>query len=240
MKNNVLYILGILVFFISSCKNEIEKPKVSYDKNSKKELVQNVDTNKIEVSDLPIQFTGTNYLIFPIGNLSVTDNSKSRYEWSGKGSNQSFNISNNMDNEITGYLQNLKFQNIEKDTMITLTNKPMLIQSVTYLNSISSKIPQQILLYILADTDSNSDGKLDTNDIRSLYLSDISGSRFTKISAELQEVLDWKIIDSKNRLYFRVIDDTNKNGKFDKDDKVHYNLVNLLEKEWKVIEFKPV
>ena len=116
----------------------------------------------------------------------------------------------------------------------------MLIQSVNYLQTIAIKTRQQILLYLVADTDTNEDGKLDSNDIKSLYLSDISGSRFTKISSELQEVLDWKIIESKNRLYFRTVTDNNKNGKFDKNDKLHYNSVNLLDKDWKAIEFMPI
>jgi hypothetical protein len=145
-----------------------------------------------------------------------------------------------MENEITGNLQNVKFQKIDADTLISLTKKPILIQTVSYLATISSKTKQQTLAYLLADADTNEDGKLDSNDIKSLYLSDISGEKFTKISTEFQEVLDWKIIETKNRLYFRTIEDTNKNGKFDKNDKLHYHFVNLLEKEWKAVEFMPI
>ena len=134
-------------------------------------------------------------------------------------------------------MQNLKFQKIDSDSLISLTKKPLLIQTVSYLPIIAAKTKQQILVYLLADADTNKDEKLDLNDIKSLYLSDISGSKFTKISTDVQEVLDWKIIDSKNRLYFRAVEDTNKNGKFDKNDKIHYNYINLLEKDWKAVEF---
>ncbi len=240
MKNIQIIILGLSVLLLTSCKNEVEKPKVSYDKTIKKTAEQKADTTKIVVADLPIQFDGTQYLIFPVGNLNVSENSKWRYDSSSSGSNQSFNVANNMENEITGYLQNLKFQNIQKDTTIALTDKPMLIQSVSYLSTIAARTKQQTLVYLVADSDTNEDGKLDVSDIKSLYLSDISGNKFTKISADFQEVLDWKIIEAKNRLYFRTIDDTNKNGKFDKDDKVHYNFVNLLEKDWKAVEFMPI
>jgi hypothetical protein len=41
-------------------------------------------------------------------------------------------------------------------------------------------------------------------------------------------------------LYFRTIEDTNKNGEFDKEDNVHYFYVNLLDKEWKALEYKPI
>jgi hypothetical protein len=61
------------------------------------------------------------------------------------------------------------------------------------------------------DADTNRDGKLDSSDIKSLYLSEISGKRFTKVSMDLQ-LIDWNLIDSKSRLYFRTVEDTNKMG----------------------------
>jgi hypothetical protein len=242
MKNKILIFFGISALLLTSCKNEIEKPKVSYDKASKKTVQQKADTTKIQIADLPIQFEGTQYLIYPIGDLNfLTRTSKLSYD-SSSSSNEdvSYNVSNNMENEITGFLQNLKFQKINADTLTTLTKKPILLQSVTFLKAFSDKTKQQFLVYSLADSDTNNDGKLDNNDIKSLYLSDISGNRFTKISPDLQEIIDWKTIDSKNSLFFRTIEDTNKNGQFDKNDKVHYNYLNLLEKDWKAIEFMPI
>jgi hypothetical protein len=47
------------------------------------------------------------------------------------------------------------------------------------------------------DLDTNKDGKLDSSDIKCLYLSDISGKKFTKISADFQELIDWNLIESK-------------------------------------------
>jgi len=122
-----------------------------------------------------------------------------------------------------------------------LTDKPVLIQSVTYVNTFFKKNSQQLLVYSLADMDTNRDGKLDANDIKSLYISDVSGNRFTKLSIDFEEIIDWNIIESKNRLYFRTIEDTNKNGKFDKGDFIHYNFVDLLSKDWKLVEtYKPI
>jgi hypothetical protein len=52
------------------------------------------------------------------------------------------------------------------------------------------------------DADTNRDGKLDSiSDIKSLYLSEISGKRFTKVSMDLQELIDWNLIDSKSLLF---------------------------------------
>ena len=88
--------------------------------------------------------------------------------------------------------------------------------------------------------DTNKDGKLDGSDIKSLYLSTISGQKFTKISANFEELIDWKVIESKGLLYFRTIQDTNKNGAFDAEDNLQYHMVNLLDKDWKVISYKPI
>ena len=241
MKNFIKFIAIVSIVTIIGCKEEAEKPKVSYNKTTKKTVEQQQDTTKITAAGLPIQFDLTNYLIYPIGNInSYNDGSGKVYESRWEESATSYNVANTMDNEITGYMQNLKFQKIDSDSLVSLTKKSMLIQSVNYLPTIAFRTRQQTLLYLLADTDTNEDGKLDTNDIKSLYLSDISGENFTKISSDLQEVLDWKIIDSRNRLYYRTIEDTNKNGKFDKNDKLHYFYLNILEKEWKAAEFMPI
>ena len=184
---------------------------------------------------------GTNYLIHPIASLNLYGgSSKSKYDSSSSVSSTSFKISNYGENEITGYLQNLKFQEIGSDSIKALTDKPILIQTATYLKSVSDKTKQQVLVYSLADMDTNKDGKLDTNDIKSLYISEISGNRFTKVSTDFQELIDWNLIEAKNRLYFRTIEDTNKNGQFDKNDVIHYHYLDLSNKGWKVFDYNPI
>lgn len=223
-----------------SCKKETELPKVTYENPSKVADAPKTDTTKVAIADLPIQMPGTNYLIFPIGDLNVSESSRGSYESTSSSNELKFQISNDSENEITGYLRNLKFQEISSDSIKALTDKPILIQTVTYLKTVAEKAKQSILVYTLADMDTNKDGKLDTNDIKSLYLSDISGNRFTKISTDFQELIDWNLIESKSRLYFRTIEDTNKNGAFDKGDTLHYHFVDLSVKEWKVSDYSPI
>lgn len=222
--------------FVSCKKEEAEKPKVTYETTSKAKPEVESDANQIEVADLPINMEGTNYLIHPIGVMSGNGKGiKSSYD-----SEQGFTVSNYGEYQITGYLKNFKFQEIGKDTIYALTDKQILIETATYLKTFADKSKQQLLVYTLADTDTNKDGKLDNSDIKSLYLSTVSGQKFTKLSANFQELIDWKIIESKNLLYFRTIEDTNKNGEFDAKDSVQYQFVNLLDKEWKVISYKPI
>lgn len=227
-------IAGVSLLTIG-CKKETETPKVSYETPSKAIEKPKVDTSKVEIADLPIQFQGTQYLLFPIGEVSASDRSK--YDSGSSSSRFNTKISNYSENEITGYLRNLKFQNVKSDSLQALTDKPVMIQSVSYLKSQADKIKQQILVYLLTDADTNKDNVIDTNDIQTLYLSDISGQRFTKISADFQEVIDWNVIDAQNRLYFRTLDDTNKDGAFDREDRVHYFYLDLA-KDWKATEYQ--
>lgn len=238
MKNTSLFCTLFAAVFLVSCKKEApEKPKVTYDTTSKPKTEVKIDTTQIEIADLPLQIPGTNYLIFPVGDLNV-------YGGASRGNESSndvrFRISNYSENEIAGYLRNLKFQQVGTDSLKALSDKPLLIQTATFLKTVADKTKQQILVYTLADMDTNKDGKLDASDIKSLYLSEISGNRFVKMSSDFQELIDWNLVESQNRLYFRTIEDTNKNGEFDKNDILHYHFIDLSNKDWKVSDYDPI
>ena len=236
MKKLHITLIGIAILFLTSCKEEVEKPKVTYDGASKTKVLIKVDSSQIQIADLPIQMEGTDYLIHPIADLSIREKGiKSRYG-SSSVNDLSFTISNYGEFEITGFLQNLKFQKIDSDSIKKLTDKPVLIQTATYLKSVADKTNNPIMVYTMVDMDTNKDGKVDTSDIKALYLSEISGEKFTKISYDFQELIDWKLIGSKNRLYYRTIEDTNKNGEFDKKDVINYYYIDLSKKEWKIIQ----
>lgn len=240
MKTSHFVYIGISLLLLASCKEEIEKPKVTYDASKVGRELTKADSTQIKIADLPIQMQGTDYLIHPVGDLSVYEKgSKNRYG-SSSVNDLSFTISNASEYEITGFLQNLKFQKIGSDSIKALTDKPVLIQTATYLKTVSDKINKQIMVYSMMDLDTNKDGKLDVSDITTLYLSKISGDKLTKVSADFQELIDWNLIESQNRLYFRTVEDTNKNGKFDSKDVVHYNYIDLANKDWKVESYNPI
>ena len=225
-----------LVVAFSSCNKEKEKPKVIYENAVKAQNTVKADTTSVTLVDLPIQMQGTNYLLFPVGELRTTG---SIYDAASKGGQLSYKVSNYSEYQLTGFMRNIKFQQVGKDTITPLTDKNILIQSVTYLKIFADKTKQQILVYELEDMDTNKDIRLDDSDIKSLYLSDISGNRFTKVSVDLQELIDWNLVESLNRLYYRTIEDTNKNGAFEKNDKLHYYYVDLTLKNWESIEYNP-
>lgn len=240
MKNTNLLLIGMLTLFFTACNKEAdEKPKVSYESTAKAKPEIKTDTTQIEVADLPIHIPGTNYLIHPVGDLNIYGGDRPKTSASNV-NDISFTISNYSESEIAGYLRNLKFQQIGSDSIHALSDKPLLIQTATYLKSVAEKTKQQVMVYALADMDTNKDGKLDASDIKTLYLSESNGGRFTKMSADFQELIDWSLVESMNRLYFRTIEDTNKNGEFDKNDVIHYHYIDLTTKDWKVSDYQPI
>lgn len=228
--------LGVISLLVS-CKKE-EQPKVIYEQEKVVvPEVKKIDTTQIKIADLPILMEGTKYLIHPIGDVRVYD-IPSKYGTS-KVNQVSYAISNYNRFELTGYFQNLMFQHIDSVSLHPLTEVVMQIQTATYLNTIADKTKKQILVYSVFDEDTNRDSKIDSKDIKSLYISNIDGSNFKKLSEELHEVLDWSVIESQNRLYFRTIEDINKNGAFDKKDNVNYYYLELDKEEWEINSYNP-
>lgn len=240
MRKSLFKYIGIPLLLLVGCKEEAEKPKVIYDTPKVAQELTKTDSTQIKIADLPIQMEGTEYLIHPIGDLNVYEKGPKNKYGSSSVNDLSFTISNTSEYEITGYLQNIKFQKIGSDSIRALTDKPVLIQTATYLKTIADKTQQQIMVYTLYDMDTNKDGKLDASDIKTLYMSKINGKKFVKISANFQELIDWDLNLSLNRLYFRTVEDTNKNGKIDSKDVVHYNYILLTTKNWRVKSYNPI
>lgn len=237
MKKIAVLLAGFAIpLFLSCKKEEPETPKVIYETTAKSKAANKIDTTQIQIADLPIHIQGTNFMVHPVGDFRVYERKiRSGYGYE-KGS---FSISNYSEFEITGFLQNLKFQEMNSDSLIALTDKPVLIQTATFLKILAAT-KKQIVVYNMSDMDTNKDGRIDANDIRSLYISEIGGAKLTKISPELEELVDWNLVEAKNRLYFRTIEDTNKNGEFDKNDVLHYSYIDLSDKDWKVINYNPI
>jgi len=240
MKNIRLIAVAALAFIaLTACKKEASKPKkVTYNRSKVAAAPKKLDSTQIKVADLPIHMEGTKYLIHPVGDIRIYDDAGRSYG-SSRGA-VSYAISNYNRYEITGYFENIKFQHVDSTALKPLTDKKLQIQTVTYLDGIARKGKKQILVYALVDSDTNQDGKVDANDIKSFYISNIDGSHFKKLSGDVQELLDWNVIEAQHKVYFRTLEDINKNGAFDKNDAVHYHYADLLSDEWTVTDYEPV
>ncbi|MEZ4853950.1 hypothetical protein [Flavobacterium sp.] len=240
MRKRICLLSVFVLIGFWSCKNEKPTPKVIYEDAKAKNIeTEKPDTTAIKIADLPILMEGTKYLIHPVGDVRVYDSYRSSYG-SSKVNQVSYAISNYNQYELTGYFDNLKFQHIDSDSVCALTTQKVQIQTVTYLKDVADKTNKKILVYSLADSDTNKDGVINQNDIKSLYLSYIDGTMFTKLSENYNEVIDWNVVVPLNRLYFRCIEDINKNGAFDKNDKVHYHYIDLLKDGWQAAEYSPI
>ena len=241
MKNTKIIFITLASLLFFNCKEEKETPKVTYENTSKTEIkTVPVDSSQIAIADLPIQMEGTAYLIHPIGDFRVYEGrAKSTYGTSNT-DKVSFSVSNYNRFELTGFLQNLKFQHVDSTEIRLLTDKKVVISNVSYLNTIFEKSKKQLLVYTVVDMDTNRDKNLDSNDIKALYISTISGENFKKLSTDMQELIDWNLVESKNRLYFRTIEDTNQNGQFQKNDRINYHFVDLLSPDFKIENYNPI
>lgn len=237
MKNYMIAGLCILFLSLMSCKETPEPPKVIYDSATKAKPKAVGDTARITIADLPLHIEGTSYLIHPLSDLNIGGK---KGPYSGSENSSGYIISNYREFELTGYLRNIKFQKTDSDSLVALTDKLIQIQSVTFLKSYADKSKQQLLVYTLTDMDTNKDGSVNSDDIKTLYISNIDGSRFSKLSEEYEEVIDWNMVDGVSRLYFRTSQDSNKNGEFDKNDVIHYHYINLTDKNWEVRSYNPV
>lgn len=231
--------ITILLGLLTNCSDP--SPKVVYD-NAADTTDNNTieDTTAITVAGLPIHFDSTKYLIHPIGQFSPEKKGSSLYLSKTKSGSGKLAIAYKSGYTVSGDLENLKFQHLDTSGFLTLTDNSIKIRSFTFLRSIFNATKKQILVYSISDNDSNKDGKLDHNDIESLYISDIDGLNFKKLSPELHELVDWHVMEIQNRIYFITSEDIDKNGKFDKSDQLRYYYVDLSKGNYPVIEYNPL
>ena len=66
MKRLHISLIGMAFLLLVSCKEEVEKPKVTYDQTAKTKESIRADSSQIQIADLPIQMDGTDYLLHPV------------------------------------------------------------------------------------------------------------------------------------------------------------------------------
>lgn len=240
----ILFIfLPIASLFFWSC-NSNPKPTVVYPSDSTDQVTEQkliVDTTLVLMGELPVYFENTDYLLFPIGPIRVYSRGNNKiYFGSGSSDDNSFSIGYLSGTTFTGSLDNVMIQHLDSTEFRPITDQVLKIKSFRFLESIRKRTKQQLVVMTVIDRDTNNDGKLTDDDIESLYVSKLNGKSFKKLSSELQELLDWKIIKINERLYFRTIEDIDKNGEFNKKDKIHHFYVELKNEEFNVVEYDPL
>ncbi len=230
-----LILLSILVI-VSACK-KTEKRKIVDSAANISEVEK--DLNTVDIADLPVYIDSTNYLIHPIGIYRIT-RQRSEYFSSDNFASGSYSVSNYSSYKIAGDLSNVKFQHIDSNELKPITGGIMSIRAMSFLYDLFTNTKVGFYVYEVIDKDTNADGKLTTEDLKSLYLSNSDGTNFKKLSLNSQDLVTWKSLEIKRCLYFKTIENIDNNGVFDKKDKVHYFYLNLLEDNAEVQEYQPV
>ncbi|WP_298895577.1 hypothetical protein [uncultured Psychroserpens sp.] len=238
MKNCITVFISIIL--LSACtktdnRKVVEQTDgITKEKNERKTVV---------MADLPIHIDSTNYLIHPIGNYVFSRNKSDYSEYDDYRSDSysnTFDVSSNSGDRITGDISNLKFQNVNSNELKPLTENTVSIRSILFLRKVFKKNGKGYFLYEVIDKDTNADGDLDFNDLKSIYISNLNGTAFRKLSPHLQDLVTWKMILEANKLFFKSIEDTDRNGEFNKKDKMHYFYLDLSDEHSKVVEYYPI
>ena len=217
------YLILILLISMISCTDK-QKQRIVYPENNNEELNEQAiieeDIKDKLMVHLPQKLDSTNYLIFPINRILI-NNSKTRMSKLSYSSSH-YNIP----------LENLIFENIITGKTHKLTQEKIKILSYQQLFG-ENRNSEKIIIYKVISHDTNQDGYLDNGDIVSLFISDSSGKKFSRISKSNEQLLEWNYIFETKKVYFRTVNDIDKNGIFDKNDKHNIYSTSISNNETK-------
>lgn len=235
----LLIAFGTALIFVSCGQN---KPKIAYNGTIDTTSVVDdriSDTTKLLVSELPVRFDSTDIILFAIGLVDLQE--RGGYSKISSGSYSASDIAASYFNEdyLIGNFINIVFKESNGPER-KLTDSKIRIRSANFLRSIFKATRTGYLLYTVYDRDSNGDKELDPSDLEALYISKIDGTDFRKLTRELHEFYDWNIIKGDNRIYYRTLEDQNKDGNLNNKDKFHYYYIDFTDDSYSVVEYNPV
>ena len=217
----------LLLIFLSGCVKEESKSIVYSDGPATIQEVLNRDEHAKQIADLPIQFHPGGKLIHIQGEIRYNEAYKKFEGFSSGSSETDFNVSHGFGNEFSGRIDGLVFQDMDSNHLQRLTTEKVKIFDVKFLQSLHEKNGKEYILYELIDEDSNQDQEMDGDDVLSLYISRGDGSDFMKLSSDQEEIISWKFLPGPERIYFKSLADSNKDGNFDMHDQLNYFYVDL-------------
>ncbi len=216
-----------------ACTNT-DKPKVVYEQDTTTaELI--IDTTAVPMANLPIHFDSTDYLLFVVGKTQSYTRDSKFYMGSGSRDDDSFSAGYFDGESVRGDIDNIKFQHIDSIHIRELTTEQIKIRSFYLVHTTAN-----VILLEVMDKDTNKDKQLTYEDVVSFYIANANGTKFEKLSVNGHQLLDWELMSSANRVYFRTIEDANRNGEFDKKDTFHHYFVSLKTEDFEAVEIFPL
>ncbi len=223
----------LFAIFAMACTNT-DKPKVVYEQDTTATGLI-IDTTAVPMANLPIHFDSTDYLIFVVGKAQSYGRDSKFYIGSGSSNEESFSVGYFDGQSVRGDIDNIKFQHIDSVHIRELTTEQIKIRSFHLIQTTAN-----IILLEVIDKDTNKDHELTYEDVVSLYMANSNGTKFKKLSINGHQLLDWKLMTAANRVYFRTIEDVNRNGEFDSKDAFHHYFVSLKTEDFEAVEIYPL
>ncbi len=231
MRKLFLFLIGAAL--ICSCNRN--EPRIVYDENDKNEPLENITDSENEnyeklIADLPFSFDSLEFLYFPIGetNESFKMNVRS-FASSYSKTSKSYSLGYVRGRNVNCNLNNIMIRPKNSSTFKLLTNSDLKIKSLNYLYRIDTLHGIDRFIFRIIDSDSNKDTFINDDDLVGLYSSKTNGEDLKRISPKNQQLIDWETVDLQGLLYFRTMEDIDRNGEFDDKDRINLYEYDLIK-----------
>ncbi|MFQ4144908.1 hypothetical protein [Chlorogloeopsis sp. ULAP02] len=124
---------------------------------------------------------------------------------------------------------NLIFYSKKDSKTHLLLNKKAIVTGFELLSQKQGKIPPRFWFYQIINSDTNGDKKLDYQDARIGYLSDLAGKNLQQITPNHTQVMNWAVVQSVDAILIKILKDSDNDKKFTDKDETNFIKVKLAQ-----------
>ncbi len=188
-----------------SCEGGITRKSEQTQATAQQKSEQNLVYGELIVKEQ------SDYLMIPVG---LTDKNQDRLH--------------SYENRYNYYYNNIIFYGKKDGKTNLLLNKKAIINGFDLLEEKKAgKSSFRYWLYQIIDSDTNGDKKLDTQDAKIGYLSDLSGNNLQQITPNNSQILNWTLVQSAGAIFIKILKDSDNDQKFTEKDETNFIRVNL-------------
>lgn len=209
MKSLIMITLSL---FVLSC--EVGQPKIEIveDKNLNQQQIDSIlEDYNFKYSQI-VFIDSLEKVIFPVATEIIYGRSS---------------YSSSYDSDSYSNYWNFIFYDIKSGKTKLLTDKKTSFSSFhTNLENVGPTLKRSVL-YQATDIDYNEDGKLTYKDPSHLFISDIDGNNFTRISPINEDFQEYRIVPNTDKIIFKTLRDVNNSKKFNAKDETVWYLIDV-------------
>ncbi|BAU05295.1 hypothetical protein NIES592_16610 [Fischerella major NIES-592] len=188
-----------------SCEGGITRKSEHTQATAQQKSEQNLVYGELTVKEQ------SDYLMIPVGLKDKNQDRLYSYE-----------------NRYNYYYNNIIFYGKKDGKINILLNKKAIINGFDLLEEKKAgKSSSRYWLYQIIDSDTNGDQKLDTQDAKIGYLSDLSGNNLQQITPNNSQILNWTLVQSAGAIFIKILKDSDNDQKFTEKDETNFIRVNL-------------